>query len=108
MKVIAIAEHEYGPNYLVTADDGAVAPFDAGTVVQVAGPGGAVSAPVSIGSLTAHDPYTDWQPIEDPPPLAEILDGVVTWPDDLDYTPLGRPFLTREVGERIIAEAAGV
>lgn len=102
MRVIA---HDGDPewlSYLIAADDG---PLDAGTVVQVIGMGEVVCPPVSLGSLTAHDPYTDWQLIEDPPPLAEVLADVIEWPDDVEHPVHGRPFLTREIGERIIAKA---
>lgn len=104
MKLILRAEDDGDATYLVTADEEATAPYGAQVVVQMVNVGYVVSPPASLGSMAAHDPYTDWQVVEDPPPLAEILSSVKKWPEDRPY-PLGRPFLTKEIGEKIIAEA---
>lgn len=86
---------------MVTGDDG---PPNGGTLVQVVAPGRYVSSVVALGTLTAYDPYVDWQPIDDPPPLSRILRGVTDWPPSRT-TDGNDPFLTREVGEKLVAEA---
>lgn len=103
MRIIAHADVGGRTKYLVTEADGQ--PNEMMTVQMIV-PGYLVTGPMLIGSLTAHDPYTDWKLVSDPPPLAEILGGIITWPLDAEYLSLGRPFLTQEVGERIVAEAA--
>lgn len=103
MKIIGRAEVGYGYNYLIVKDDDAVVPYEG--PVQIVFAGGIVSPPVYLGSLVAHDPYTDWRPVADPPPLAHILADVTKWPEGDLWMPGMEPLLTREVGERIIAAA---
>lgn len=41
---------------------------------------------------------------ENQPPLVELPEGVKRWPDDGPHQ-FGPPFLTREVGEQVVADA---